>query len=415
MSFCIVLWIVLQVVVYCRFRDVAQTSDAGAYVSLARDCIAAGTWYPMPGHLFDYGYVFNPGYVNFIIACFRLFGSVESVGIVQILLNIICLCAIMHVTAKVSGNILNAKIAAVCFCLLWSTVIFSTAHLTEVLFTTLLFLSFALLRPGSARLFAAGACMIAAEWVRPVIVVFLPSALIYLFLSKNHRWKSFFMLIAGMGVTWLLIATLALKTCGVTVTSSTTGGVNLIMSFNDDATGGYSDVVFREGKIGDIPDSLHYDCFQKDSAWKARSIEWIHANPGKAIALAPIKFYKLWKREPNLMSTLGETPSGLAELSGAAELKAKLWKMCKALPYYAIILFGIYGIILKRKELRGVWGLCLLPLVLSSLMHMILVGNPRYHYPYMPAVIIFATVPIVRFICQSKSLSRKSHGKSHAT
>ena len=56
-----------------------------------------------------------------------------------------------------------------------------------------------------------------------------------------------------------------------------------------------------------------------------------------------------------------------------------------------------------RKKLWGYWGVFLLPVILACGMHGILYGGMRYHYPYVPIVILYATIGLMSF--KDKKLS----------
>ena len=61
--------------------------DALAYVELASECIARGTWYPDVHNQYD-DFIFGPGYVNLLIGIYHLFGSFSFVRLLNLLMNI---------------------------------------------------------------------------------------------------------------------------------------------------------------------------------------------------------------------------------------------------------------------------------------------------------------------------------------
>ena len=65
------IWIAAQILINIHYLDATQYSDAGIYQRLASECYLADTWYPTATQLTAEPYVFNPGYVNFLILCPR--------------------------------------------------------------------------------------------------------------------------------------------------------------------------------------------------------------------------------------------------------------------------------------------------------------------------------------------------------
>ena len=63
-----------------------------------------------------------------------------------------------------------------------------------------------------------------------------------------------------------------------------------------------------------------------------------------------------------------------------------------SLVYYVVMVLFALALWKLRRRLLGYWGIFLIPVVLGSAMHMVLYGAPRYHYPYMPIVIMYASM-----------------------
>ena len=66
------IWVILQVCLMVKYWDMPNHDDALAYVELASECIARGTWYPDVHNQYD-DFIFGPGYVNlWPDGCFRI-------------------------------------------------------------------------------------------------------------------------------------------------------------------------------------------------------------------------------------------------------------------------------------------------------------------------------------------------------
>lgn len=68
------IWVILQVFLVVKYWDMPNHDDALAYVKLASECIARGTWYPDMHNQYE-DFIFGPGYVNLLIGIHHLFGS----------------------------------------------------------------------------------------------------------------------------------------------------------------------------------------------------------------------------------------------------------------------------------------------------------------------------------------------------
>lgn len=81
------IWVILQVCLMVKYWDMPNHDDALAYVKLASECIARGTWYPDVHNQYD-DFIFGPGYVNLLIGIYHLFGSFSFVRLLNLLMNI---------------------------------------------------------------------------------------------------------------------------------------------------------------------------------------------------------------------------------------------------------------------------------------------------------------------------------------
>ena len=130
------LWVVLQVCLVVKYWNMPNHDDALAYVKLASECIARGTWYPDVHNQYE-DFIFGPGYVNLLIGIYHLFGSFSYVRLLNLLMNI----AMVFEIRKLAGEIFSIKTgyyAAILYMLILSNLYAPIAVLTDLPFTFLL-------------------------------------------------------------------------------------------------------------------------------------------------------------------------------------------------------------------------------------------------------------------------------------
>lgn len=375
------IWFFLQVVACIMYWGVPQYSDAGKYITLG----SSEQWYPTVGQLTSENYIFNPGYVNFLIVIFKLTGSLNAVPIINIALNIILLCSVAYIVKELAQSRRAAIMSVIFFCILPSNILSIPVVMTELLFTAAVYFSIATFRSDKSWLMiVSGLTMAYANYVRPIALIFIVAMALYA-LVQHYRVKALMAFAISFVALTASIAAFNHHLTGHTFAAGSTGGVNLIMGANDDMDGSYGDTVFKAGHPGYIGDKKEFDVFQKDEFWKDESLEWIKAHPGKYIAYMPIKLARLW-----LNDTYHDISLQKERFGGA-------YKLILSLPYYLIMCLCIVGIWQRRRKLWGVWGIYLLPLLAACAMHALLYGGMRYHYPFMPIVILFATEAIKKY------------------
>lgn len=378
----VVLWIAAQLAVALCCDISPQYSDAATYQRLAADTVAADLWYPTSSQLISEIYIFNPGYVNLLVLWLKLFGSLSGLQFFNILLNCVLLICVFAVSRRIAGE-RCAYICIIFFCLLPSNIFIVAATMSDLFFCFLLFLSLCLFRNRPWSMFLSGMALAAANYVRPIALLFL-AAMFLLVIVQRNNWSiracaSF--ICGGLLLTGAIIA-FNRNINGHTIVGGSTGGVNLIMGANDHADGSYNGEVFRPGNPGYINPESGMDVFAKDSLWMAEAKLWIKENPARFIAFAPVKLARLWA---------GDCYHDLVLRPGALPV----WvKVLTSLPYYMIFGLALWGIWLKRRELTGAWGIYLLPVLLACAMHALMYGGMRYHYPFMPILILFASVAV---------------------
>ena len=279
------IWVILQVCLMVKYWDMPNHDDALAYVELASECIARGTWYPDVHNQYD-DFIFGPGYVNLLIGIYHLFGSFSFVRLLNLLMNI----AMVFEIRKLAGRMFSNKTgyyAAILYMSIFSNLYAPIAVLTDLPFTFLLLT--ALLLCNFRRLFpvaVAGVLIALANWFRPLAIVFL-CVILLLFIVQKRRWQSYVALALPLVLTVFLIGQSAKKRTGHFVYQAVSGGYNLAMSSFDEANG-----LVNFNGFGD-PDNYiclppgDYTYMERDSLLKRASVRWISEHPFKYISQLP--------------------------------------------------------------------------------------------------------------------------------
>ena len=400
MAISLALWLAVQVFLVIKYWNQPQYSDASVYMEYAIQCYKEGQWYPDFEQVNNHSYLFNPGFVNFLILELKAFGSFTYHGLIGMLLNVLLLASVRRIVKKLI-NSEASDYATILYCLMYSNMAVSVLVMSDLFFACLLFGSFLLLYPKYISLVLSSMLMCYANYTRPLFVIFAISILLYMYM-KDFGWKRICIycisyLIMSYGLSLLVSNNTAARN-----SSGSTLGVNLIMGANNHMNGTYNDEVFQKGNIGYV--SKKIDVYQKDSLWRTNAISWIALHPIKYISYVPIKIIRLWWGDYYMDLPL----NNMIKSQTLSYSKWEFYKRCMkiifySLFYYVSFFFMIVALWRLRKKLWGYWGVFLLPVILACGMHGILYGGMRYHYPYVPIVILYATIGLMSF--KDKKLS----------
>ena len=391
----------------CLTFDGMQVSDAESYLELARYYATVNSWYPGPGDLHA-TYIFGNGYVNLLSVVMRLSTSMIWAFLLNMLFAQMIVLSWADIAGQLTGRTQTACLTVVLLCAmcgLWGEVV---ATRTELCFMAFMGVSLALsLRKSAGALLAAGVLMGLANWVRPLLVVFLPGVLLF-FLMRRIGWKRVLAYLAGLALVIVLLGARTYQRTGRFVYQAQTMGVNMLMGANDDADGSYVGKVYDEGKPGYVAPGSGVTFDERDARYKRYAVEWIMEHPLRFAALAPAKlFYYLatdiycgssffgnriqtdnlgYIRElAAIVTGRGSRPFALGD---AVVILSQLTYMLVFLAYVAFVV----DCLRRRCWLR------LLPLhlifALSCGVTVMTVGGARYHMPYLPIFCLCAAILI---------------------
>jgi hypothetical protein len=396
-----------------------QISDFANYVRLAKNNIESGTYYPNNKNLYD-AYIHAPGFVNYLILLFKISTNLKLVYVFNLLWTFVLLFSLRYIISRLFNNKQIVSMATVIFCMmpiLWGKVVIAG---TDVIYTALAFLSFAiLLREKKYGPIVSGIILAVANWVRPLAPAFLIGMLIHLLIVKKK--KQIVKLLAAFAVFVVSIGLFTYSNLGYFLFQSSTSGVNMIMGANDDADGGYNTTCFQEGKIAYLDDNtLKTMTFKhRDSYYRGLAVQWIMKHPIKWALLLPKKIFRMYAIEdlghryvfvPTLDAD-SDSDSGSyiinhwfannRQFGDYILMWGQLLYMITAIGFLA----GTVILIKQRNILR------FLPLFsmvfLGSFMTLVTFGAARFHIPYLPVFIIFTAA------CLSVLLRRINYDKSN--
>lgn len=398
--------LILQVILVF-FSDGTQNGDMAGYEYMANIIAKSGQLYPNNNFLYT-DYIHSPGYVNFLGFTIWLFGTIKGALYLNVLLNAILAFEIFYL-ARHFFNETTAYLSLFLFVIYPTTygiVYFAGSDLPS----TILFLGAIILYSQRKLKYAilAGVLVALGNWIRP----FIPALLIVILymtyaFHKGMRIKLFSGFAATLILTVCLIGFSVSRNFKYFSFQASTAGVNMIMGANDDADGSYDNTVLGEGKIGYINPNDSLDVIERDQYWRSKSIEWIQQNPVKWVKLIPFRLAFMYAHDPHAMYPLSGDMTlevegreyNIEMVKNFPHWNSFQWVMFYNQIFYMTCLFlacvGAYYIIKSRNKM----GLTLLLYwFLGTCMILFIVGCNRYHYPYMPVIILFASYAIGRII-----------------
>lgn len=407
----ICLWIITQIITVIHYWGVPQMSDAYSYCFFAIRVADNNVFYPTKEMVTNGEYIFNPGFINYLSLVWRTFGSMNYALVFNIILNFLLLASIFRIALKTASRSV-ANWTATLFCLLSSNTLIVPQLMTELPFLSLTMCSVALLtEKKKASYLLSGLILVLANYIRPTaILYFIPCFLFLMFIRR--RIKDVLCYTGGILAGVVLLLTFNHRVSGGSLfLSSTTMGINMRMGAFDKATGGYTPI---EKSALDIDPENKMNVFDKNRRYRNDAVEWILNNRSKWLALSASKLFYLFATDYWIESPLPRHRSHLRISARKSEL------FMYSCVYYLAIVLAAVGIWNKRRELWGIYGLVLMPLVGTLLMTVLTVGAPRYHYPAMPVILFFASTAICqrspgRLTLSGKSISSNVMSRSGGT
>jgi hypothetical protein len=229
--------------------------------------------------------------------------------------------------------------------------------------------------------------------------------------SVGNRLHNLSFLTLGLAGFIFIFGSLMKISSGYFIYTSETGPINILMSANDKAYGGFYPNITEKGGPGYIEGGEKLNFRQKQDIFKYRALTWIKEHPFKWISFIPNriillfrwddiavsrlispdfnfqKFVKLIRHDPSVTQNY---PVGFLSFWVLLIIYHHLF-------YYAGLIFFIYGFIKFHKDILKNPHLVMLLIyaVIGFIMIMVADSDIRFRYPFM----------FIIFICNSFFLS----------
>jgi 4-amino-4-deoxy-L-arabinose transferase-like glycosyltransferase len=401
-----VLWVVVQIVLIACFWGYPQKTDMAYYISTAQRCFANRQWYPMAEDVYSQ-YIWAPGFINYLVLQLHIFGTVNFNAVLNLFLNIGILLEVYYLGQKFFSK-RTGLISVIIFVFLYSNLLIVLGANTENPFLFLCLSALCLVFSGKFKYIILAAVLFAlANWIRPLVIIFLFASVVYFVITKT-KFYNYIALIIPCILVIFIIGTLTEKKIGYFVYQSTHSGLSLLMTSHNKAKGIYYEFSVHDVDFIENGNSITF--VEKDSIYRARALTWIKENPAKYAALFLLKIPALYIHDSwvhtshwadnSSVDFLNET----SKSSKNAFIKKLTKQVFQSIPYYITFLFFLYALWINRKKIFNVKSVFLVILISGTFINCIFPVTPRYHYPFMFIIIIYAAWGLDTFIERKKQL-----------
>jgi 4-amino-4-deoxy-L-arabinose transferase-like glycosyltransferase len=370
---------------------VEMSSDAAWYLSRALG-IARGEGYSEGGYPTAYWPI---GYPGFLSVLFYLFGQNELVGqVANLLMAVATFFLQLELARRIFGSETAARLGVLLLTIYPNNIAYTSFILTETYFTFLLLLGIylCLARRGWIWVLFSGLAFGLATLTKPQIIFFPLILIIFQIVGPGGRANVRESIAKGLTIYLVILAVLVpwavrnSQVFGELVLISTNGGATLLTGNNPGADGG---LVENDPLVAQRNFSVR-DQVASDRRARQLAVEWIRNNPGRFIELVPLKVWHLWAKNGEAEWTYQ---------SGYPHYEQN-WQIFRSVRwinqiFYTLLLAGaLVSVALLVKNGRGVawpWvltGYCLM--IYLTLISIVFSGQPRFHFPAMPWVIMYA-------------------------
>ncbi len=391
-AFC--LCVLIQIGYIIAFWGMPPLSDCGTHYMLANYVVQHGEWYPAQKDIYHV-YILAPTLINYYALQLRIFGSLDYNSLINLIIATVITYQIWILGVKVFGK-RTAWLAVGCWSLLYSTWTSVVPAATELPFLVCALGGVCLcLKRQWWAVILAGIALSLANTVRPLVIVFIPLAIALMYKSRYNVWRYITSAVAFIAVM-MIVGMAVYAKIGYFVPQSTTGGLNLALSANSRSTGNYAAYYNDPENEMYIEDMDKRTFAEKDSIWKARSIQWIKQNPGRYAELYLFKIIGLYSHDTVFDGSLYEDVIGFsqAQYRGVSYSSIFAKKILKSLWYYLMLIACLATVIARRRELWSMKGMVLSVTVLGTAATCLFSTMTRYHYPLLFPVILWAAYGI---------------------
>lgn len=379
--------------------DVTPTSDAAWYYDRAIE-LAAGMGYHRNGIPTAY---WPPGQSLVLAVVFWCFGaSTLVVGLFNLVVGTIGGWLTLDLGKRIFSSPAVGRAGLLLLAVYPNAVGYYPLALTEVFYTTLLLGCCWLLiaRTSIAALIFAGLLFGLASLVKAQTIIVLPLIFAIALLRRGRSPRDVLVRVPGIAGRTALVGAITVlavlpwtirnhEVFGQWVAVSTNGGMTLLTGNNDTARGGFTPedpVVVALDARKDLSETA------MDAEAKRLGLEWIANNPGRFVALMPLKLMRLWATDGE---AIWSYETGAPAFARAPGLFRAVRYANQA--YYMALLagFAVASVVLLRRAWAagrrwlGLVDWWLLPFGIAAYpsgIALVFSGQSRFHYPVMPFV-----------------------------
>ena len=325
----------------------------------------------------------EPGYPLFVAGCYAVFGPrPAAVRLVQALVGAV-VCWVVYALARSVAGRTAGRAAALVAALYPYLALTSALVLTESLYTTLLWLALWATTAGEARrrhILGSGLAWAGLAAVRGEALVMFSAVAAAALLVSRRRAALAPRLVAGVVGLVLVTGVWAWRNqraVGHPVFTSLNVGETLYDSLWPGADGSSNKQAFMPAILA-TQQWQALDEVGRDRWLRQMALQNARAHPGHVLRLAWRKVARTWSPVPSAAAGVG--PAGRGVLAAA---------------FLVVTLAGVCGSLRHRRRWRT-WAVWLVPAVVVTAAHLVIVGSIRYRIPAMPFFVVMAGASLVR-------------------
>lgn len=402
------IWAFVQIILVVILYNAPLGSDQTGYVTHAMQNCNLGTFYPSQANLYDI-YVQAPGFVNFLIPIYAIFGNVRAYMFVAVFLNVAILFELLYVGFKLFNHRI-AYIAAVTYALVLSNIFAPTQVLVEVVH--LFFCMTGLCLSFNRKLWPqvlAGVIYAIAYTMRQSVLIFVVVSLLIYIIQRKYWLGRIFANIAAFLIPLFILASVNLHRVNYPVVTSLTYGYGKVML----ARALQINSPFpQNGMFFDEDNSYHKDAFshmtfyERNDKWVKEGNKVVENYRLRNIMLIPKRFVIMWNKDtwcvPSFFGNVDNPVYAINTHQRQAYINYQLIKMAESIVYYIVFLLFVISLIRNRSQLFTIKGIPLIIIFGGTGVICLGMVESRYHYPYVWIMCLWAAMEVDRILSKYK-------------
>lgn len=388
-----IIWVLLQIIFLFIYWNHTDVPDASEYIKHALEVCNTHELYPSKMHMYD-RYTHAPGLVNFLALLNTVFGTVKVDMIINFLMSIAIIYEIFYLANKLF-NKETAYFAVILYTTLCSTW-FVNLHILSDHPSYFLFLTGLCLSTNKKWYYVllASICYALSYTIRPTVMAFIVGSIIIMLFYKR-KFYYYLCLVVPYLLILYGIGKYNESRIDIYTNTSSLGGFGLMHSVNEE-TSSYANMSVFNHKYNSayIENAESYTFAEKDSIWKARSIELIKKDPIRLIKLAPLRLLRQYSHDAWTQEDIvwvHDYENAIKSDNPKLALTMRYFRqLIFSLSYYFIIFIFIISLIKNKRDIFTEKGGILIILLLEIGVALISIAEIRSHYAFLFVMAIWA-------------------------